>query len=111
VERDAGLGVIRALIETAAHRGRLLALEGEPGIGKTSLISKAKARANEAGMQVLAARGSELERTFAYGVVRQLFEPFVARLRAEERAELLRGPATAIPIPASARRGGFELRH
>ena len=44
-------------------------------------------------MQVLGARGSDLERAFSYGVVRQLFEPFLARLAAEERAELLSGPA------------------
>ena len=31
-------------------------------------------------MQVLAARGSELERAFSFGVVRQLFEPFLAQL-------------------------------
>ena len=31
-------------------------------------------------MQVLGARGSELERSFSYGVVRQLFEPLLASL-------------------------------
>jgi hypothetical protein len=50
-------------------------------------------------MQVLGARGSELERAFAYGVVRQLFEPFLARLPAEERAELLADAAElAAPV-------------
>ena len=44
-------------------------------------------------MQVLGARGSELERSFSYGVVRQLFEPLLASLPAEERAELLSGAA------------------
>ena len=44
-------------------------------------------------MQVLGARGSELERSFSYGVVRQLFEPFLASLPAQERAELLAGAA------------------
>ena len=40
-------------------------------------------------MQVLGARGSELERRFSYRVVRQLFEPLVVGLPDEERAELL----------------------
>ena len=49
-------------------------------------------------MQVLGARGSELERSFSYGVVRQLFEPLVASLSADERAELLEG-AAALAAP------------
>jgi DNA-binding CsgD family transcriptional regulator/tetratricopeptide (TPR) repeat protein len=50
-------------------------------------------------MQVVGARGSELERTFSYGVVRQLFEPLLARLPADERAEALDGAAVlAMPL-------------
>ena len=44
-------------------------------------------------MQVLGARGSELERDFAFGIVRQLLEPLLARASAEERARLLDGVA------------------
>jgi DNA-binding CsgD family transcriptional regulator/tetratricopeptide (TPR) repeat protein len=73
--------------------GMLLAIEGPPGIGKTALIAEAKALGQEAGLQVLGARGSELERAFSYGVVRQLFEPFLASLSDEEQAELLAGAA------------------
>jgi predicted ATPase len=51
-----------------------------------------------AGVQVLGARGSELERSFSYGVVRQLFEPLVVSLPAEERDELL-GGAAALAAP------------
>jgi hypothetical protein len=48
---------------------------------------------------VLGARGSELERSFSYGVVRQLFEPFLASLPGEERAGLLGGAASlAAPL-------------
>jgi predicted ATPase len=56
-------------------------------------MSEAKALARQSGLEVLAARGSELERSFSYGVVRQLFEPLLASLRAEERADLLEGAA------------------
>jgi DNA-binding CsgD family transcriptional regulator len=99
LERDAELATIDAVVSAGPGGGRLLAIEGPPGIGKTSLVVEAKARAEEAGMQVLGARGSELERAFAYGVVRQLFEPLLARLAAEERAELLAGAATlAAPV-------------
>ena len=86
------------LIDAIAGGGRLLAIEGPPGIGKTVLLAEARALAQEAGFQVLGGRGSELERSFSYGVVRQLFEPLVASQSADERAELLEG-AAALAAP------------
>ena len=79
LERDTELAAIDAVIRATFGGDQLLAIEGPSGIGKTSLVVEAKTRAREAGIQVLGARGSELERAFAYGVVRQLFEPFLAR--------------------------------
>jgi DNA-binding CsgD family transcriptional regulator len=98
LERDRELAAIDAVIGATRGGDRLLAIEGPPGIGKTSLVVEARTRAQQAGMQVLGARGSELERAFAYGVVRQLFESFLARLSAEERAELF-GGAAALAAP------------
>jgi DNA-binding CsgD family transcriptional regulator/tetratricopeptide (TPR) repeat protein len=99
LERDTELAAVTGLIAASPGGGRLLAIEGPPGIGKTALMMEAKALAQEAGMRVLAARGSELERSFSYGVVRQLFEPLLASLRAEERADLLAGSAAlAAPL-------------
>src|SRR5262249_18753390 len=91
-ERDEELTTVETLID-AAGGGRLLAIEGPPGIGKTSLILEARTRAAEAGMQVLAARGSGLERTFSFGNGPPLFEPFLLPAGDEERAELLTGAA------------------
>jgi tetratricopeptide (TPR) repeat protein len=92
LERDAELAAVEALI---GGRGssRLIAIEGPPGIGKTSLIHEARVRGQAAGMLVLSARGSELESTFSFGIVRQLFEPFLVRLPEQERAEILSGAA------------------
>jgi DNA-binding CsgD family transcriptional regulator len=89
---------VRGLIDAIADGGRLLAIEGPPGIGKTALLAEARALAHQAGWQVLGARGSELERSFSYGVLRQLFESLVASLPADERAELLEG-AAALAAP------------
>ena len=47
-------------------------------------------------MRVLAARGGEFEGEFAYGIVRQLFEPLLASASPDLRAELLSGPAALI---------------
>jgi DNA-binding CsgD family transcriptional regulator len=98
LERDAELAAVRQLIATAPDGGRLLAIEGQPGIGKTALIVEAKSLAQDAGFRVLGARGSELERTFSYGIVRQLYEPLLSSLANEERADLLAG-AAALSAP------------
>ncbi len=47
----------------------------------------------DAGLQVLSARGNELEREFAFGVARQLFEVPVARADPERQEQLLAGAA------------------
>ena len=78
LERERELASIDDLIAATPSGPRLLAIEGPPGIGKTALMAQAKARGADAGWRVLSARGSELERSFSYGVVRQLFEAFLA---------------------------------
>ncbi len=55
--------------------GTLLLIEGPPGVGKTELVREARAMADQARILSLEGRGSELERQFAFGVVRQLLEP------------------------------------
>jgi DNA-binding CsgD family transcriptional regulator len=98
LEREAELATVVELIGGIGDGGRLLAIEGPPGIGKTALLAEAKGLGQEAGLQVLSARGSELERSFSYGLVRQLFEPLLVSVPAEERAELLAG-AAALAAP------------
>jgi DNA-binding CsgD family transcriptional regulator len=94
LEREAELATIHTFVAAARDgTGRLVVIEGRPGMGKTRLLAEARADAAAAGLTVLAARGSELEREFAYGIVRQLFEPLLASASAELRAELLGGAA------------------
>jgi DNA-binding CsgD family transcriptional regulator len=68
-------------------------LEGPAGIGKTRLVAAAGSHGRELGLKTLSARGSELERDFAYALVRQLFEPPLVAASPPERAELLAGAA------------------
>jgi DNA-binding CsgD family transcriptional regulator len=98
LERENEVAAIEDLIAATPGGPRLLAIEGPPGIGKTALMTEAKRRGQEAGWQVLAARGSDLESSFSYGVVRQLFEPLLASLPGEDRADLLTG-AAALAAP------------
>ena len=94
LERDAALALIdRRLRDAIAGRGSLLVLEGPAGIGKTRLVMAARRRGRELGLQVLSARGSELERDFAYGLVRQLFEAPLVAASPPERDDLLAGAA------------------
>jgi DNA-binding CsgD family transcriptional regulator len=81
------------LREAIAGRGSLLLLEGPAGIGKTRLVGVARRQGRELGLTTLNARGSELERDFAYGLVRQLFEAPLVAAPPPERAELLAGAA------------------
>jgi DNA-binding CsgD family transcriptional regulator/tetratricopeptide (TPR) repeat protein len=75
LEREEELGRLGGLMASAAEgRGAAILLEGPAGIGKTSLLEAAVRLAGDTRLGVLQARGGELERDFAYGVVRQLFE-------------------------------------
>ena len=82
-----------ALTEARTGRGKFVLIEGPPGIGKTALLAAARTAASDGGMRVLRSRGAELERDFAFGVVRQLFEPPLAEASDLERADLLQAAA------------------
>jgi DNA-binding CsgD family transcriptional regulator len=97
LEREVQVAALQALADAAqSGDGRFVVIEGTAGIGKTRLLAEARAIAGSAGMRVLVARGGELEGEFAYGIVRQLFEPLLAVVSPDLRAELLSGPATLI---------------
>ncbi|HEX6680215.1 MAG TPA: AAA family ATPase [Gaiellaceae bacterium] len=94
LERGAELASIRSAVNLAGGgAGRLIAIEARSGIGKSRLVSEARAVAEEAGFRILFARSSELEQDFAYCVLRQLFEPLVATAGPDDRKELFSGAA------------------
>jgi DNA-binding CsgD family transcriptional regulator len=109
LERDEELTALAERIDAIRNgEGSLAVIEGTAGIGKTRLIGEAKARAG-GGLRVLAARGGEFEGDFAFGVVRQLFEPLVATTSPELRAELFAGAAAlAEPLFDPASVGGQQ---
>jgi DNA-binding CsgD family transcriptional regulator len=94
LEREAQVAALAVLADGAQSGGGGFAvIEGSAGLGKTRLLAESRAIAGAAGMRVLAARSGELEGDFAYGIVRQLFEPLLASASPNLRAELLSGPA------------------
>jgi DNA-binding NarL/FixJ family response regulator len=103
LERDAELAALDGLVAEAADgRGRLVLIEGPAGIGKSGLLAGLRDRAG-GDLRVLAARAGELEREFAFGVVRQLFEADVAT-----RPDALSGAAAPAEAVFEAEPGAGE---
>lgn len=102
LDREDELESLQELVQAVAGgEGGAVSIEGQGGIGKTRLVDEAVALGREAGLEVLEARGTELERDFAFGIVRQLLEPNVGRRSEAERQELLGGAARlAAPLLA-----------
>ena len=102
VERESELSAIEASIHSATSgHGGAVVVEGQAGIGKSSLLDQARRRASAAGMTVLMAQGAALEQDFGFGVVRQLFEPVIRGASGGQRRLLLSGAAAlAAPIVA-----------
>ena len=106
LERSEELARIETVLARAREgRGSLIVIEGPAGIGKTAVLAATRAAADGLGMRTLRSRGAELEREFAFGVVRQLFEPYLAEAAADERAEALHGAAgfagTLLSLPGA----------
>jgi predicted ATPase len=97
LEREFGLDEVEQDLTAArAGAGRFVLIEGPAGIGKSAVLAAVRARAQGMGMAVARARGAELEGEYAFGVVRQLFEPLVRGCSRDERTRLFgrgAGPA------------------
>ncbi|KAB8181121.1 helix-turn-helix transcriptional regulator [Microbispora catharanthi] len=109
LHRDNELGVVdEVLAGLAEGRPAVLVIQGTRGIGKTRLLHAALAR--RPGGVVLSARGHADERSFAFGIVRQLFDPMMSgSKRADPGAPAavldanVRAPAlAAVPYDGSA---------
>jgi DNA-binding SARP family transcriptional activator/DNA-binding CsgD family transcriptional regulator len=92
VDRESELAQLRMALGLALEGvPRLAVIEGPAGIGKTSLLHQVRDEARAAGATVLSARGSQLEKEFGFGAVRQLFDPVLTD--ASTREGLLAGAA------------------
>jgi DNA-binding CsgD family transcriptional regulator len=104
LEREREQQILERMIARASSGGGgVVLVEGQAGVGKTRLLRIAGDLGEAAGMGVLRGRGSELDRGFAFGLVRNLMERAVGR-----SPELLDGaaePAAAVFGPASASAG------
>jgi len=74
VGREEELGAVRAFLARAAEGPAALVLEGEAGIGKSTLWLAGVEAARERGLRVLLSRPAEAERGLAHVVLSDLFE-------------------------------------
>ncbi|MGX1566049.1 ATP-binding protein [Streptomyces sp. NPDC055506] len=81
--RDTAEGVPRT------PRGGLLAFTGVAGLGKTTLIAAARARAAAQGFTVFSGKGGENEQGLPFRVVRQVMQPVLAGMSGTECREFL----------------------
>jgi DNA-binding CsgD family transcriptional regulator len=99
LEREHELDVLqRALVNAARGDGSVVVIEAPPGLGKTRLVETAAEAAERAGLRPLHARGSELERGFAFGCVRQLFEPLLCSTELDSSRVFAGAAALARPL-------------
>src|SRR5271156_1292650 len=78
----------------AAGQPWLVAIEGDPGVGKTSRARRGLAETDGAGLRVLSARGGQAEADLDFGLVDQL-------LRASGGLPELIGPVAGTSSPVS----------
>ena len=94
LERQRECAVLEDVLGRAiGGSGGLVFLEGNAGLGKSRLARWSVDRATDRGMTSFAARSDQPEREFAFGVVLQLFGPWMARASKEDRREVLSGAA------------------
>ena len=67
-----------ALAALGAGSPACLAVEGEPGIGKTRLLAELRRRAEDRGHLVLSGSAAEFERDLPYGVWVEAVDAYVA---------------------------------
>jgi len=93
-ERETELAALEQQLKSAVGgTGNFSAVVGPPGIGKSSLLSAASESGQHFGMQVFHARATELEQSFGFGVVRQLFESTVRTAGTDRLEAISRGAA------------------
>ena len=70
--RDPEQRQLTSLLDEVGERGQALVLRGDPGIGKSRLLSEAARQARERGMTVLSAAGVQSEARLPFAGRHQL---------------------------------------
>jgi DNA-binding CsgD family transcriptional regulator len=85
--------LLTSLLDDVGTRGQALLLRGEPGIGKSRLVSECERMARERGMAVLSTTGVQSEAHLPFAGLHQLLRP--VRERASELRDVQRAALDA----------------
>ncbi len=97
VDREPEVALLKGCLDDAlSGQAGLALITGPAGIGKSRLLQEVRRLASETGATVLTSRGSQLEKAFGFGAVRQLFDPVLAD--ETTRASLLTGTAQSAGV-------------
>ena len=106
VGRGLELDAVLTFLDRALEGPRSLVLEGEAGIGKTTLWLEGLERARDVGFRVLRARPSQAETALPFAALADLIEPALADIVDEIPAAQGRALETALlrgePVDAPA---------
>ena len=101
VGRDAELALVRGFVAAAEHIPQALVLDGEAGIGKTTLFEAALSEARRRGFDVFFCRPVGAEAAFSFAALADLVAPMLPR----GTREVATAPASGA-VRGSASRGG-----
>jgi DNA-binding CsgD family transcriptional regulator len=104
---DEQLTIGLAVERIASGVATTVCVQGIAGIGKTSLLSQARALVEANDWWMLHARGDELEQGFGFGTVHQLVEHVLPTTGQDDRSDLFEGPA-AFLLPLTNPAGSGE---
>jgi DNA-binding NarL/FixJ family response regulator len=79
--REVELARIRRFMQSVRDGGDVRMVRGEPGVGKSALLSAAAHLAEADGLRVLRAAGSEFEADVSYSLLNQLLLPLHAQIQ------------------------------
>jgi DNA-binding CsgD family transcriptional regulator len=80
VGRDRDVSFLRSFVAEAAEDGGALLVTGEPGVGKSALLSMVAGDLRRDGVRVLRAAGAEFEAALSFGGLSQLLGPVLGQL-------------------------------
>lgn len=83
VGREKELATVERMLANGRERHAVLVLEGEPGIGKTTVWREVTRMGGEQGFRVLHCRPAEAEATLAFGSLADLLSPVTDEVLAE----------------------------
>jgi DNA-binding CsgD family transcriptional regulator len=98
VGRDEERGLLEAFLDRTDGGFRALVLEGEAGIGKSTLWLAGVQAARERGLRVLESRPAETERDFAHAALGDLLEPTLDDVLPELPAPRRRALESALAV-------------